>query len=211
MTSGADAPPLDPSSEQAQEWVREELARGGYTTDVSWWQRFVEWLRGLLQGPAGPGLPPWVVVLGILVVLAVVALVVLVVVRSESRAGTRPAGATGLDDEGLGAAGYRRRAEVAATRQDWDALLLDSYRALAASAVERTLLVELPGRTAHEAAMELGAVFPGHGDALATAANSFDDVRYGHRAATEAGARAVADLDATLLRARPRLGEPVAT
>ena len=46
-----DGPPLDPSSPGARQWVLDELARGGYTTQPSPVQRFVQWLMDLLTGP----------------------------------------------------------------------------------------------------------------------------------------------------------------
>lgn len=212
LTAPFDGPPLDPSSPEAQQWVHDELANGQYLTEPSWWQRFVEWLMEHLGGGSGWfGLPPaWTVVLVVAVLLGVVALVVLRVVRPE--AAVRRGSGTGraVDDEGLRAADYRARAREATARADWDAALLDSYRALAASAVERTLLTELPGRTAHEVAVVLAPVFPDHAAALTSAASAFDDVRYGHRRTTRAQAVATTELDAELLRTRPLLGHLVA-
>ncbi|WP_140736795.1 DUF4129 domain-containing protein [Pedococcus bigeumensis] len=211
LTAPFDGPPLDPSSPEAQQWVRDELANGQYLTEPSWWQRFVEWLSHLFGGGSSPSLlPSWVAVLVVVVVVAVVALVVLRLVRPESVTRRRPTAVAAVDDEGLSAADYRRRARASSDRGDWDTALLDSYRALAASAVERTLLTELPGRTAHEVAVSLGPVFPDHAEALASAASSFDDVRYGHRRTTRAQAAATTELDAELLQTKPRLGQVVA-
>lgn len=212
LTAPFEGPPLDPSSPEAQQWVRDELASGQYLTDPSWWQRFVEWLMEHVRGGwgIGPWLPPaWTVVLVVAVLLGVVALVVLRLVRPEAVTRRRTS-ATPVDDEGLSAADYRTRARSATARGDWDAVLLDSYRALTASAVERTLLTELPGRTAHEVAVALAPVFPDHADALTSAASSFDDVRYGHRTTTPAQASATTVLDAALLRTKPRRGHLVA-
>ena len=208
MSSLFDRPPLDPSSSEAQQWVRDELARGGYDTAPSWWQRFVEWLMRVLNGPQGAGLPSWVVAAVVVLLAAVVAVVVLRLVRPEARLNPSTGAGPALDDEGLSAEDYRRRAAQSDQRQDWDAMLLDSYRALAASAVERTLLAELPGRTAHEVAVALEPVFPDHRAALAITAGAFDAVRYGRRAATRQQARDAAELDEVLLRTRP-LVEPV--
>jgi hypothetical protein len=206
-----DGPPLDPSSPEAQQWVRDELAKGHYLTEPSWWQRFVEWLQRLFSLGSGPGLlPPWGVVLVVAVLLAVVALVVVRLVRPEAVTRRSGEAAAAMDDEGLGAADYRSRAREATARGDWDAVLLDSYRALAAAAVERTLLSELPGRTAHEVAVALAPVFPQHADALASVASSFDDVRYGHRTTTPSQARATTELDLVLQRSKPTLGHLVA-
>jgi hypothetical protein len=212
-TAPFDRPPLDPSSPEAQQWVRDELANGRYLTEPSWWQRFVEWVTEHLRGGWGFGswLPPgWAVVLVVVVLLAVVGLVVLRLVRPEALTRRRAAGTSPVDDEGLSAADYRDRARESTTRGDWDAVLLDGYRALTASAVERSLLTELPGRTAHEVALSLAPLFPTLADALASAASAFDDVRYGHRHTTEAQAMATTRLDADLLRTRGRLAHLVA-
>lgn len=206
-----DGPPLDPSSPEARQWVLDELAKGRYTTEPSPWQRFVEWLQHLLGSQAAPGLlPSWGLTLVVAVVLAVVALVVARTVRAEpsTRRGGRARGAA-VDDEGLSASDYRARARVATERGDWDAALLDSYRALAAAAVERTLLTDLPGRTAHEVAVALEQVFPDQAELLAASASEFDAVRYGHRRTTRALAVATADLDTTLLATRPTLDQLV--
>ena len=211
VTAPFDGPPLDPTSPEAQQWVRDELAGGEYLTEPSVWQRFLEWLSGLFAGQSGPGLlPTWGVVLVVAVLLAVVALVVLRVVRPEAVTRGRTSAVAAVDDEGLSAADYRDRARASTALGDWDAVLLDGYRAMTASAVERTLLTELPGRTAHEVALALAPVFPTHADALASAASSFDDVRYGHRGTTRTQALATTELDAELLRTKPRLGLLVA-
>ena len=154
-------------------------------------------------------IPAWGAALVVVVLLAVVALVVARLLRAEpSTRGGRARKAV-LDDEGLSAADYQARAAAARSRGDWDAVLLDSYRALAASAVERTLLTDLPGRTAHEVALALEPLFPAHASPLAASATEFDAVRYGHRRTTQARAVAAADLDTALLASRPTLGQLV--
>lgn len=206
MTTPFDQPPLDPSSSQAQQWARDELAHGRYDTSLPWWQRLVDWLLNQTGGGHSSGLPGWMAPLVVILVLAAVALIVALVLRREgSRTGTRGVRTAGLSEEGLSADDYRRRARTAAGRGDWDAVLLDSYRAVAASAVERTLLDELPGRTAHEAAVALGPLFPEQRDALETTAAAFDAVRYGHLSATPDQARRAAELDEAVLRTRPHL------
>lgn len=207
MVSWLDQPPLDPSSEQARQWVRDELARGSYQTEPSLFQRFVEWLLSHLQPGSGSGVSPWVAILVVLVVIGLAVLVVLFVRREPAPdRGERVGGA--VDDEGLTARDYRRRADAAAAQGDWDTVVVDRYRAVAAAAVERALLTELPGRTADEVAIALGPIFPVHRDALGTAAAVFDEVRYGHLHASRSQADALAALDQTLASTKPRL-EPV--
>jgi hypothetical protein len=209
-TTPVDGPPLDPSSPEARQGVLDELDKGGYTTEPSPVSRFLQWLLHLLtSGPGGGLLPGWGVILLVAVVLAVLALVIARVLRTEPSSRRSRGRADAVDDEGLSAVDYRARARAATDRGDWDSVLLDSYRALAASAVERTLLTDLPGRTAHEVAVALEPVFPSHAASLTASAAEFDAVRYGHRRTTQALATATADLDTALQATRPTLGQLV--
>ncbi|MGZ4783967.1 MAG: DUF4129 domain-containing protein [Oryzihumus sp.] len=201
-----DQPPLDPSSPQAQQWARDELTHGRYDTSVPWWRQLLDWLTSHTAGGHTTGMPAWAAPLVVVLVLAAVGLIVALVLRREGgRRRTRGARSAGLSEEGLRADDYRRRARAAEALGDWDAVLLDSYRAVAAAAVERTLLDELPGRTAHEAAVALGPLFPEHRDALEATAAAFDAVRYGHLSASSDQARRAAELDQAVLRSRPQL------
>ena len=206
-----DGPPLDPSSAQARDWLAQELAKSKYHTAPSLWERFLEWLRELLNPGTGQGgsLPVWGTYLAIALLLLVIAALVLRVVRREAR--TRPTGeGTVLEEPGTTAEQYRRRAAQAAGRGDWDSTVLDSYRAVAQGAVERTILDDLPGRTAHEVATELAPVFPVAADELRRAAAAFDAVRYGHLSATEENARVGLAVEVQVRQARPVLPEIVA-
>ena len=109
------------------------------------------------------------------------------------------------------AAEHRTAATRALAAGDADTALLEAYRAIARSAIERTLLDDLPGRTPHEVAVELGPAFPASAAALATAADAFDAVRYGRRAARPESARDVIALDSTLAATRPVLPDPTTT
>lgn len=203
MTLPLDGPPLDPASETARQWLREELAKPIYHTEPSLWDRFLDWLQDLLQrtGPDAAA-PRWL--LGLLVAVALAAIIAVLVrtLRRDVATVTEPTGAV-LGEEGLDAQAYRRRARLAASLGDHDAQLLDSYRAIAAAAVERVLLPELPGRTAHEVALELTMLFPSAAQALREAAADFDAVRYGQQHRTQADAERVAALDSELEHTRP--------
>jgi hypothetical protein len=60
-------------------------------------------------------------------------------------------------------------------------------------------------------AVQLGPVFPASAAALATAADAFDAVRYGRRAARPESARDVIALDSTLAATRPVLPDATTT
>jgi hypothetical protein len=203
-------PPLDPTSAQAREWLEAELRKGSYHESPGLLQRLWDWLSDvLLSTTTGGSLPWWTVWLAVLVGVGVVALLVARSVRAERRMrGPRDRGV--LEGPVRPASEHRAAARAALADGDADTAVLEGYRAIARSAVERTLLDDLPGRTAHEVSVDLGPAFPVHTAALASAADAFDAVRYGRRSASVDTARAVLALDDDLSRARPVLPEPVA-
>ena len=201
-------PPLDPTSAQAREWLEAELRKGIYREQPGLLERLADWVGELLGGTAAGGaFPAWTVGLAVALGLAVVALVIARSVRAERRmTGPRRAGV--LDGPTRTADEHRAAARAALASGDADTAVLEGYRALARSAVERTLLDDLPGRTAHEVAVALVPVFPASAGPLAAAADAFDAVRYGHRPADLDTARAVVALEEVVARSRPVLAEP---
>lgn len=199
-----DTPPLDPSRSEGRRLLEDELSKSRYAVEPSLWDRFREWLLGLFDS-TGPGLPPWMFVVVLLVVVAVIGLVVARLLRPEARARRTGTDRGVLDERGVDAAAYRARAQSAVREGDWDTAVLDGYRAIVASAAERTILDELPGRTAHEASLDLSRAFPAESQPVRAGADRFDAVRYGHDRASEDDARAVLALDERLSRARPEL------
>ncbi|WP_022924963.1 DUF4129 domain-containing protein [Serinicoccus marinus] len=203
------AAPIDPDRDEARRLLTEELESGDYRLQEPWltraWRWFVEQLPDV---PDLGALPPWTTwaVLGL--VLCAVAAVLVFASRDRWRAGRlAPQAAAGpvLGGARRSAADYRTSAREALSAERVDEAVLDGYRALAAGAIERTLLDDRPGRTAHEVAQELSPVFPVHADDLRRAGDVFDAVRYGdHRASTEQ-AQAVLALDERLLDSRPEL------
>jgi len=203
-------PPLDPTSPQARQWLEDELSKGIYREQKGLLERLQDWLNQLLSGSGGGGLAAWTVWIALALILAVVALVLVRSLRAERRmTGARREGV--LDGPVRTAAEHRAAAARALADDDADTAVLEAYRAIARSAIERTLLEDLPGRTPHEVAVELAPVFPASAPALATAADAFDAVRYGRRAARPESARDIIALDAALARTRPVLPDPATT
>lgn len=197
-------PPLDPTSPEARDWLEDELGKGIYRDDRSPLERLIDWINELLSQTGSGSLPAWMIVLAIVVALAVLALVVARSVRAERRmTGGRPDGV--LDGPARSAAEHRAAAGRALAAGDHDTAVLESYRAITRSAIERTLLDDLPGRTAHEVSVALGPVFPASAGRLAAAADTFDMVLYGRRAAPSEAAQEIAALDASLAATRPVL------
>ncbi|MBP6996375.1 MAG: DUF4129 domain-containing protein [Phycicoccus sp.] len=204
-------PPLTPSSPEAQRWLQEELDKAIYQNEPSLSERISQWLRELLQGTDGGFTgPSWLFPVVVAVLVVVVVAILLLVVRRDRRARASRSGVV-LDEVGLSAADLARRARSHADRGDWNAALLDAFRALVARSAERTLLGEAPSLTAHEAAAQLTPVFPADADRLARAARAFDDVRYGGRSAGQSAALEMIAFQAELDKAVPVLPDLAGT
>ena len=202
-------PPLDPTSPQARQWLEDELRKGIYHERKGLLQRIWDWLNELISGAGSgtAGLAGWTIWIAVAVIAGVVALVLVRSIHAERRmTGVRREGV--LEGPTRTAAEHRAAAARALEAGDADTAVLEAYRALTRSAVERTLLDDLPGRTAHEVAVALAPVFPASASSLAVAADTFDAVRYGRRTARPESARDLIALDADLARTRPLLPDP---
>ncbi|MCB1238545.1 MAG: DUF4129 domain-containing protein, partial [Tetrasphaera sp.] len=147
--------------------------------------------------------PSWLVPLVVLLVLGVAALVLWRVLRRNVRAPASPTAPGVLEDVDATADELRALAQQALDRGEAGEALIAAYRAVVASAIERTWLADRPGRTAHEAARELSTLVPTERQAVADAAAAFDAVRFGRAAASADQVRGVMELDSRLRSARP--------
>jgi len=178
-----------------QRIARSELA------ERTFWQRILNWL-GLLPQRAGHVVPGgWfgLIALAILLVLAITLVVFWV---RPARRGRDRTGSV-FTAEPKTARDYRRAAERLATEGRYADAIVESVRAIAAELEERAILAPRPGRTAGELATESGRELPGLAADLRTAAQLFDDVRYGDRDGTLAGYRLVRRIDEQVRSARP--------
>ncbi|WP_290473533.1 MULTISPECIES: DUF4129 domain-containing protein [unclassified Leifsonia] len=205
--------PVDPSSPQAQEWIREELARPEYQAAKPTWfdlasKAVSDWINSLLQGPTGDAGP----VLLLVVVLVIAALIVAAFVifgrpRINRRSSLDRRPLFGADDV-RSAHELRQSAQEAASGGDWVLAIEEQFRAIAVGLDERTLVAVTPGTTATHFAATAAAVLPAEREQLTEAARSFDAVRYLDRPGTAAAYQQLVALDQRLQQARPAL--PVA-
>jgi hypothetical protein len=199
---------LDPSTDQARQWLSDELAGSQYQDTRSLFQRLMDWLVQRLsdlqgaQAGGGVSLPP--VVLAVVVVLLVVGLGYLGTrLRVESRAVTKPntllGGSTQSPEE------LRRQGQLALAEGRFGDAVLAWTRALARDAERRTLLPDARSMTAHEVGAALDVVFPTQADAIDRTIDRFDGVAYGDVTATRDDALLARDTDEALRTARPVL------
>lgn len=204
---------VDPDRDEARRWLQAELRRGDYQLGESLIVRAWRWLTDRLPSLDVPGqLPPWAAWAVLGVVLGAAAAVVAFAARDRWRRGslvTATDRGTVLEESGLTAADYRRRAAAADAAGDHAAALVDAYRAIAAGAVERALTDRGPGRTAHEISLLLGPIFPHEARRLAEGARLFDAVRYGGARVGEQEAAQVLELERRVRAARPVLATAV--
>ncbi|MDT7727527.1 MAG: hypothetical protein QOI21_4103 [Actinomycetota bacterium] len=212
MTSFLADVPVEIGRDDARRAASAELADPGYrAAEPSLVERVFTWIgeriSALLSGVSNsvPG--------GIfgLVVLVVVVIVLVVVIRLKAGKLGRAARQQHRVFEGRvrSADEYRRSAEAAAARGDFDEAVRERFRAVVRALEQRALLDERSGRTADEAAADAGGLLPGCADELRHGAAAFDDVHYGGRSASAEVYQRLVDLDALAMTERPiALGAP---
>ena len=195
--------PVTPDAPTARQWLQDELTHPIYHQGPSLLERFFMWLQDLFSGVSVLGLSGGWVALVLVVLIVVVSAAALIVsgpLRRTRRVGRAPL--LGVDDlrsaDDLLAAASR-----AASVGDFTTATLDTFRALARRSEERAILDPAPGRTAHEAALAVGARLPDLAGALAAGASVFDAIYYGKRPADAASYDQMRTLESTVAATRP--------
>jgi len=194
--------PVEPDSDEAREWLIQELAKPPYqaakpTLFDQIAKAIQDWLGSLTigntQGPPAVGM-------GILLVVVAVAIIAAILIFGIPRLNRRSTVAGSLfgEDDARSADAMRRDAEAAAARGDYSTAIAEMFRSIARGLAERTILSTLPGTTALGFATTAGSMFPAHADGLTTAARAFDDVRYLGREGTARQFEQVASIEADL-------------
>lgn len=198
---------MDLARDEARRLAQRELADPAYrAAEPSLVQRAIEWIveqvTTLVQraGEAAPG--GWLGILGLVLLIVVAVLVVRWRVGPVARTSRLELAV----DPTTSAAQYRAHADELAAAGQWEAAIAERMRGLVRGCQERGLIDAQPGRTADEVARDAGAAVPGASAALAEAARTFDDVRYGGRPGTARAYRRVAEADDRVQAARHLAG-----
>lgn len=190
--------------EARREAIR-ELGDARYAADdPNLVQRALEWLSDritdLLERAAGVTPGGWI---GTLLIAGVIAGLVIAawfggraaLRERTARSDTDPL----FDDQApLTAREHRTRAEQAQARGDYAVAVREWFRASVRGLEERGLLDLRPGRTADEAAVEIGGLFSDQAVSALTVARRFDAVTFGSQEADAQDARLAADLDSAV-------------
>jgi hypothetical protein len=180
-------PPIDIGRDDAAEEARRELSKGIYNHAGDnlierVFNRFLNWIAELFSGVAQRSPGGW---WGPVLLVCLIALLVFVVLwRAGAPHRTQTAaGAVFGDDRVRSARQYRAEAEAAAGSGEYAVAVRARFRACAAELVERTILDDRAGRTAHEVVDDAARAVPALREPLQPAAQVFDEVVYGSRPA----------------------------
>jgi hypothetical protein len=198
--------PVDPDAPEAEQWLREELAKAPYQAAQPTWfdrlsQAILDWFGSLSF--VGEGGSVWVPVVATLIVAALVVTAILIFgLPARARRRNQAAGLFAADDR-RSAEQLRAAAAAAAGTGDWALAGAEAFRAIIQGLAERTIVQPTPGTTAHSMAELAAAAFPAERSRLLEGANAFESVRYLGGAGTEQGYAALVALDTDLRAARP--------
>lgn len=192
-------PPLDPSPDEARDLLQRELVRPEYH-DRSIVEEVLDWVDRFVNGTidAASDAPPLSTFFAMLAFLLLALGLGWLLTRARGSARVARDRAVLRPGEVVTAAELRRLAEQALADERYADAVVEGFRALAVRQVERGRLDDLPGATAHEVAVALGAAFPDARAAVDGTAALFDAVLYGDRPATREQAVGVLQLDDAL-------------
>jgi Domain of unknown function (DUF4129) len=198
--------PFLPDPGTAHDWLRQELLKPDYRPSAL--EQVRDWFGSLFDKAqsgtgsfAGLGRP-----LLLLLLLLLVALVVVLAIRLRRNPAAGREASSVFGDVRRTAAEHRRLARAAFDGGEWDAAVVEGMRAVAARLVERRLVDDVPAATAHEVTRLAAPRFPAYAERLESAAQVFDETRYGDRRATRERAAAMLDLDRDLDVTGPAAG-----
>ncbi|CAO1652842.1 DUF4129 domain-containing protein [Salinibacterium sp. NSLL150] len=203
--------PVDPDSEQATNWLIDELSKAPYQAArptlfdrVS--KAFSDWLASLTIGE-GTGIPT--IVLIVLLALVAIAIIAAIVVYGLPRLNRKSRHEEGIFGEAdyRTAAQLRASAEQAAAREDFAEAIADMFRSIARGLSERTLVSMTPGTTGHGFASRASRALPELARELGHSADVFDLVRYMRKPATREQYDELRTLEARVRAAKPDLAE----
>jgi hypothetical protein len=168
-------------------------------------QQLSDWFNSLFNRIQGGFVGGPALIIVIVAVLVVAAIVVGFFVFGAPRLNRRSAGTGAVfgDEDDRDSSALLRAAERAASAGDFATAIEEGFRALARGLSERLVVTTFPGTTAHGFALEAAEAFPDSRGDLASAANTFDGVRYLGASGTEANWLAIRTLEADLRASRP--------
>lgn len=205
----ADPPPSDllPDADEAQGLLEEELAKPVYQeAQPTLLERLItsvlDWLEASFSSLSGLDAGTGTIVLAVGAAVLILIAGVLVRPRLNARRASTESGVFS-GSPARTAAAHRARAQAAAAAGNWDEALTERLRAIIRSAEERVVLDSRPGRTASEAALQLGNAFPRSAPEIEWLANRFNEVHYGHLRASAEDQQRATGLDSLLENLRP--------
>jgi hypothetical protein len=198
--------PLTPDPDTARAWIEEELAKPRYQRGEGPADRFAQWLSDLLDrllNTSGTGgVPVWGYVIGALLLATVIVLAVRFWAPALKQGrGRKEQGM--LDNDLRTADDMDAAAGAAARRGDWSLATLERYRGIVRRCEERVIIDDRAGRTALEAARDIGEALPDLAMDLLAAGQTFSAILYGHGHASEADYSSVTSLAQRVGLAKP--------
>ncbi|HLS04618.1 MAG TPA: DUF4129 domain-containing protein [Actinomycetales bacterium] len=206
-------PPLVPGEDEARRWAEEELSKNIYHGDPE--SLLTRLLKAIAEffsrAETESNVPTGSVALAIVIGLAVVVVLALVLygpLRIVRR--VQDSSHEVLEGDERTAAEIRAAAQAHEEAGQWSLAVLERFRAITQSLIERAILQDRPGQTAVEVARDAGPKLPAAAADIARAAELFDRVCYGEIPATQDETVWLRHLDQEVENMRPDLAAVMA-
>lgn len=205
-------PPLVPGEDEARRWAEEELSKNIYHGDTeSLLMRLIKAITDFFsRAESESNVPTGSVAIAIVIGIGVVIVLGLLLygpLRVARRVQDSHEVLTGKERT---AAEIRAAARAHEEAGQWSLAVLERFRAITQSLIERAILEDRPGQTALEVARDAEPKIPGAAADIERAAQLFDRVCYGEIPATQDETIWLRNLDETVENMRPDLAAVMA-
>ena len=199
-------PPLVPGEDEARRWAEEELSRGIYQGDrESLFQKLLNAISEFFsRAEASSDVPTGSVAIAIVIALLVALGLAFLLYGPLRRARViKKSSHDVLTDDTRSAAELRAAAAAHESAGQWSLAVLERFRAITRALIERAILDDRPGQTAHEVVQTAAPRLPDAAADIDRAGALFDRVCYGEVLATAQEAAWLREVDDRIAVTRP--------
>lgn len=196
------SPPLVPDSEEAREWLQEELSREVYSQSPSFWEWLLSKIEQLIHNITSYGNGLEAVFLPLVILALVAGIIILAFIYGRparrSRGADPVVGGVWQEDDTRTAEALQQSAAQAAAAGDYTLAVIEQFRATVRGLEEQGAIETTAGMTASEVAQIISVVQPGVRDLARHAAARFNGSLYGALVASETDYTVMLEFDSAL-------------
>lgn len=200
--------PWTPDNDDARRLLNDRIDSYDVDDSIGLWERLIRWLNEALTLDVDPSGAGSFVIQALLIAAVVVLVFLLVRYFRPSASPNAPTEDPRLVDPAIAAEEYFDNARHYLASGELDQAYIHAYRFMVRHAQQRQLVEVTPSTTATMFGWSLGAVLPGHRDAINHASTEFNRIVYGGVTPSREAVTTMMQLAQAIQTAQPQTSSP---